>query len=212
METFLACKAAINKEIKSNINPFNALSESKEYNKGINPNINSSELTRQFSNIPHGHTQSNNDTTSSSQNWLLKRPTEINTFISDVCKSILGESESQCSPKIYPLPEQYTTTNVSTIASPTVQNVLDMPHYTWDRPSSLIGTRVQTTKLMVDVGCQTDPFVINEISELLSFWLPPEILDQSIDICLKDPSFHEMVRHIERYFSNRKSYGMKESF
>jgi hypothetical protein len=110
------------------------------------------------------------DPLSSSQTWLPRRPVEIDRFMTDVCQPILDASSYS-------------------------QCQLDVYPY-----SRLPSTNTsQPMKSTMDRETQTDPILFMDANTWLS-WLSPETLDQWMEACLQDPSFHQIVHHIERHF------------
>lgn len=208
VEPFLACKSATKEQAKANsnqlasfssqVNPIPTMIQHSDPNReirspGSQPAV---DISRYSTQIIQNYSQLNNDTSPSllSQNWLSKKQVETEKFVVDNSQPTLDNmSHTQFHAEFYPdpyptnvYPKMSTMAGLSYSSTPTSRTILNST---------------------MDASVQTDPVLLMDANTWLS-WLSPETLDQWMQVCLDDPSFIQIVNHIENHFIYRSSNPM----
>jgi hypothetical protein len=147
------------------------------------------EFPRYGTPVPQTYTQTNIHEIQPSflpQNWLSKKQMEMERFGNEVFQPTLEMAHTQYQPDFYPDP---------------------LPINTYPRMSTLpirpcvdtMSTPTGSSKSTLEMGVQTDPVLFMDSKSWLS-WLSPETLDQWMNVCLEDPSFYQILNHIENHF------------
>ena len=143
--------------------------------------------------VPQTYTQANIHEIPPSflpQTWLSKKQVEVERFRNEVLRPTSDMTHTQYQPDFYPdsLP-MHTYPGMSTLPI---------------RPCADTMCTHTGPKSTFEASVQTDPVLLMDSKTWIS-WLSPETLDQWMHVCLEDPSFYQILSHIENHFLYRTS-------